>query len=88
MGTYGLGILHDDTAWQVHSGYLDKYNEGEVHAAIRKALLQEYADHAFHESDEAYTTFWLAFAQAQWECGALHPDTLKRVTDIDRKSVV
>jgi hypothetical protein len=82
MGAWGTGILDDDTACDVYDDYLNRFNEGEQHTAIRKALLEDYADIAKDKRDEYYSVFWLALAQAQWDCGALQPDTLRRIRRI------
>ena len=80
MGSWGIGILSDDTAADVHGEYMDKFNDGLEHAAIRAALEEEFVD-SITDQDEG-PVFWLAFALAQWECGVLEPDVLGRVTDL------
>ena len=77
MGAWGHGILSDDFARDVYDAFLDKYNDGLEGPRIRKALELQFAE-AILDRDEG-PVFWLALARAEWECGALEPDILKRV---------
>ena len=80
MGTWGAEILSDDLAADVHSDFLARYDAGETVAAITRALHRTYAEPR-SDLDEG-PVFWLALAQAQWECGALDPAVLAEVEDI------
>jgi hypothetical protein len=80
VGTWGTGILQDDFACDVHDGFMERLDAGESFKEIRAALEQEYAD-ALEDPDEG-PVFWLAFAKAQWESGALQPDVLAKVEGI------
>lgn len=80
MGTWGVGLLTDDTAVDVYGEYMDKYNDGVDHAAIRKVLEEDFADYL--EDDDDGPVFWIALALAQWECGVLAPDVQERVSSL------
>jgi len=83
MGTSGHGILQDDIAHDVHADYLAHFNTGQSHDEILKLVVAEYADFV---TDEDYATnFWLAVAQAQWDCGVLAPEILSKVEAIVRE---
>ena len=79
MGTWGVGLLSDDTAVDVYGEYMDKYNDGVDHAAIREVLEEDFADYL--EDDDDGPVFWIALALAQWECGVLAPDVQERVSE-------
>jgi hypothetical protein len=80
MGAWGPAILSDDLARDIFGEYVEMYNDGEDHSAIRARLEATYSD-AIGDADEG-PVFWLALARAQWECGALEPDVLEQVRDI------
>jgi len=77
MGAWGTAILSDDTARDVYDSYMAKYNEGLAHEDIREQLLEECAE-MLDDMDDG-PVFWLGFAKAQWECGALQDDVYQRV---------
>ena len=80
MGTWGVGLLSDDTACDVYGEYMDKYNDGIDQAVIRTALEEAFADYL--QDDDDGPAFWLALALAQWECGFLEPDIHARVSEL------
>jgi hypothetical protein len=74
MGTWGAGILENDSSRDVYDEYLRLFEEGESASAIVRALKSEHLD-AAEPQDRA--EFWPAVALAQWECGELAEQTLK-----------
>ena len=85
MGIWGPEILSDDLAADVHSDFLARYDAGETVAAITRALHRTYAEPR-SDLDEG-PVFWLALAQAQWECGALDPAVLAEVEDMSQADI-
>jgi len=80
MGAWSTSILGDDFASDVHSDFMDAYNDGADLKAIRASLEQECSNEVA-DPDEG-PVFWLALAKAQWDCGALEADVLERVKQI------
>ena len=80
MGTWGVGILSGDTASAVHQDYINYYDDGLDHAVIKAEIEKSYSEE-FEDFNDG-PVVWFALAQAQWDCGALAPDVLKRVTEI------
>lgn len=74
MGTWGTGILDDDLAADVYADYMDSFEAGTPLVRIRIQLEADYTE-ALDDSEDSIR-FWLALAQAQWDCGALQPDVL------------
>jgi hypothetical protein len=77
MGTWGVAILSDDFAADIYGDYMERYDDGEEHAAIREYLERDNAE-ALDDEDEC-PVFYYALAKAQWECGALETNVLQRV---------
>jgi len=80
MGTWGTALLSDDFALDIYDNYMEHYNDGLAHEAIREQLLDEFAEALIDPDEEP--VFWLALAKAQWECGALQDDVYQRVKAI------
>lgn len=80
MGAWGTAILSDDTAQDVYSDYMDRYDENVDVTEIRRRLEAENAE-VIADPDDG-PVFWLALAKAQWMCGVLDADILQRVTEI------
>lgn len=80
MGCWGVGILQDDTAWDVYEAYFDLHNEGKAQPIIRNILETKYAD--IIADEEESSVFWFALAEAEWELGKVQPDVLQQVTGI------
>lgn len=78
MGTWGVGILEDDLSCDVHGDFIELYNEKLQLADIRAYVLNRYAEW-ISGSAEDWALVWLGLAQAEWECGALQPETLEAV---------
>src|SRR5438045_3920361 len=79
MGAWGYAILSDDTARDVYDAYLELYDDGLDHVAIRQRLELDFRD-SIGDPDDG-PVFWLALVNAQWQCGALQPDVMLRVTE-------
>ena len=79
MGAWGTGILQDDLAADVYGDFMDAYDERKSPEEISPWLIDKYTE--VLSSDEA-PSFWLALAQAQWECGQLDPNVARRVKAI------
>ncbi len=80
MGTWGLNVLDDDVASDVHGDYIKRFNLQMPHDQIVSELAGEYADELTDEDDRPVV--WLAIARAQWDCGALDQRILDRVREI------
>jgi len=80
MGYWGISILSDDTSRDIYDSYMQMYNESLAHEDIREQLFDECAE-MLDDVDDG-PLFWLGFAKAQWECGALQDDVYQRVKTI------
>jgi hypothetical protein len=80
MGSWGFGILDDDFARDVYDRYTDAHGAGEAPASIVQTLRNAFAA-SVSDPDEG-PVFWLAVAQAQWECSQLTPDVGARVQEL------
>jgi hypothetical protein len=80
MGTWGTGILSDDTVRDVYEDYLDLFNRGNSPEAIRKKLLVTHAESA-RDPDES-PLIWIGISKAQWDCSHLEPLVLSKVREI------
>lgn len=76
MGSWGTGILQDDTAQDVYQDYLERVDAGKTHSGILASLRKSWAG-AISDSDDG-PSFWQAVACAQWECGALSRKVLAK----------
>jgi hypothetical protein len=85
MGTWGSGILDDDTARDVYDRYLEAHRTGKNGDAIVRALCKEFA-RVVSDPDEG-PVFWLAVAQAQWDSSAVTTDVRERVEEILAKGL-
>jgi hypothetical protein len=85
VGTWGSGILDDDTARDVYDRYLEAHRTGKSDDGIVSALLEEFA-HVVSDPDEG-PVFWLAVAQAQWDASAVTTDVRERVDEILAKGL-
>ena len=80
MGTWGTGILEDDTALDIHGDFIERFDDGESPDAARQAAIRRYYDQFLDEETNA--AVWLGLAQAEWDVGALQPDTLQAIEQI------
>lgn len=83
MGTWGFGVLQDDTGADVHADYMELLNAGKMPGEILVEIKRRYAE-ALEDSDDGPVA-WLAIAKAQWECGHLSPEILAHVENIVSK---
>jgi hypothetical protein len=77
MGTWGYGVLDDDSAADVHGEFLALLDKGVPPQEIRDAILDRFAE--YFASRSSSSSAWLGLARAEWECGVLRPDTLRMV---------
>ena len=80
MGTWGVGVLQDDTARDIYDDYIGLFNTLVPHAEVVARLEREHAS-SFTDADEGPLA-WLAVAKAQWDCGALSADLLRKAEEI------
>jgi len=80
MGTWGAGILDDDFARDVYDRYVQEHGTGADGEAIVRTLAAEFAG-SVADPDEG-PLFWLAIAQAQWECSRVAPAVQAHVDEI------
>ncbi len=80
MGAWSTKILGDDFACDVHGEFMEGYDNGKDLKLIRRELEHANAE-AIADTDDG-PIFWLALAQAQWECGALESDVRQKVEEI------
>ena len=80
MGTWGTGILEDDTALDIHGDFIERFDDGESPDAARQAVIRRYYDQFLDEETNA--AVWLGLAQAEWDVGALQPVTLQTIEQI------
>lgn len=80
MGTWGIGISQNDTAADVYADYMELFNAQKEAGAILAEVKKRHAD-ALEDEDDGPVA-WLAIAKAQWECGHLSSDVLKRIERI------
>lgn len=85
MGAWSTEILGDDFACDVHGEFMEAYDGGKDLKQIRLELEQVHAA-AIADTDDG-PIFWLALAQAQWECGALDSDVRQEIEEIVQKGL-
>ena len=76
MGTWGTGILQNDTTVDVWTEFKELYNSGLHMKEIRQYLEKEYQPNKFKEY---YSEIWTGIAYGQWMCGELEVYTLEKV---------
>jgi hypothetical protein len=76
MGTWGTGILQNDTTVDVWTEFKELYNSGHDIIKIRKHLEKEYQPNKYQEY---YSEIWTGIAYGQWMCGELEAYTLEKV---------
>ena len=80
MGTWSTEILDDDFACDVYDVFMAGYDNGKELELIRTEA-EKANSKAIADLDKG-PIFWLALAQAQWECGALDSDVRQKVREI------
>jgi hypothetical protein len=76
MGTWGTGILHNDTTADIWTEFKELYNTGLSPKEIRIKLEKEYNP---QKDKEYYSEIWTGIAYGQWMCGNLEDYTFKKV---------
>jgi hypothetical protein len=80
MGAWGVNILEEDCAADMHGEYIEHFNTGESHDEILAAMIK--TNHELLEDEDDRIGFWLGVSKAQWECGALSQRALDEVKQI------
>jgi hypothetical protein len=79
MGTWGNGILDNDTSSDIYGDFIDFYNEGQDPKTITEKLLNK--NQYLIENPDDCTNFWFALALAQWETKSLNKTVFDKVKD-------
>lgn len=79
MGTWGNGILDNDTSSDIYGDFIDLYNEGQDPKTITEKLLNK--NQYLIENPDDCTNFWFALALAQWETKSLNITVFDKVKD-------
>lgn len=81
MGYWGSGITQSDEFAEVYENFMEKYDEGEDVGEITKSIIKRYLDE-FDEDEPVLHDMYFALAKAQWMCGELSEDLLRKVEKI------
>lgn len=81
MGVWGMGISQSDEYCEIYERFLEEYDEGKLVADITGDILQDYLAE-FDPEDGVLHDVYFALAKAQWMCGGIREEILKKVTDI------
>jgi len=76
MGTWGTGILHNDTTADIWVEFKELYNNG---LSLRDIRVKLEKDHRPQDDTEYYGEIWTGIAYGQWMCGGLELYTLKKL---------
>ncbi|MDO4816484.1 MAG: hypothetical protein Q4A83_07800 [Bacillota bacterium] len=81
MGMWGFGVTQSDEYCEVYDRFMEQYDEGFDVSDITEVILDDYlAD--FDPDDGILHDVYFAIAKAQWQCGGIEPEILKKVTEI------
>ena len=80
MGNWGTGISSNDTFEDIKDEFFELYNEGLEPTEVTQKLVNSNQEIANDKEDA--NNFWFALALCQWECKALEPELLERITKI------
>jgi hypothetical protein len=80
MGNWGTGISSNDTFEDIKDEFFELYNEGLESTEITQKLIN--SNQEIVDDKEDGNNFWFALALCQWECKALEPELLERITKI------
>ncbi len=80
MGSWGTGISANDTFEDIKDEFYELYNEGLELNEITNRLINSNGEITNDKEDA--NNFWFALALCQWECKALEPEILERITKI------
>ncbi len=78
MGTWGTGILQNDTTADIWVEFKELYNKGLSPKDIRLKLEKEYKP---QNDTEYYAEIWTGIAYGQWICGDIEDYTFKKLKD-------
>lgn len=76
MGSWGPGILQNDTTADIWAEFKQLYNKDLSSKEIRLILEEEYNDQSYHEY---YSEIWTGIAYGQWMCSDIETYTLKKL---------
>jgi hypothetical protein len=82
MGTWGTGILQNDTTADIWLEFKEHYNKGLSSKDIRVKLEKEYKP---LDDEEYYGEIWTGIAHGQWMCGEVEAYTLRKVKEATKK---
>lgn len=77
MGTWGVGVLQDDTAADVVAFIRDRLKAGDQLQSATDAAVSHFAE-LKGDSDEE-PLLWLAVAHVQWKYGIVNADVLRKI---------
>jgi hypothetical protein len=80
MGTWGTGLLSNDTFADVYRKFFELYNDGQHVKEIAPVIIANHKELLDDKSDS--NNFWFAIAKAQWECKSLDKYIFDKVKDI------
>ena len=80
MGSWGTGISSNDTFEDIKDEFFELYNEGLQPNEITQKLINSNRE-IVNDKEDA-NNFWFALSLCQWECKALEPELLERITKI------
>jgi hypothetical protein len=80
MGHWGTGISSNDTFEGIKDEFFEFYNEGLEPTEIAQKLISSNQE-IINEREDRHN-FWFALALCQWECKALEPELLEKITKI------
>jgi hypothetical protein len=78
MGTWGTGILQNDTSADIWLEFKELYNKGLSSKEIRLKLEKEYNP---QNDTENYSEIWTGIAHGQWMCGEIEDYTIKKLME-------
>ena len=78
MGSWGTGILQNDTTTDIWVEFKELYNKGLSPKEIRLKLEKEYKP---QRDTEYYGEIWTGIAYGQWMCGDVEDYTFKKLND-------
>ena len=81
MGCWGMGIMQSDEYSEVYDRFLGEYDEGKPVSQISREILDEYLEE-FDPDDAVMHELYFALGKAQWMCGGISEDLLRRITQI------
>jgi|JI6StandDraft_1071083.scaffolds.fasta_scaffold199527_1 hypothetical protein len=78
MGTWGTGVLQNDTSSDIWADFKKLYNKGLSSKQIRLELEKQYKPQT---DTENYGEIWTGIAYGQWMCGDVEDYTFKKLND-------